>query len=196
MTKNTVVVLSLALLCGPAFAAEQPVMGLLMQDAAVSELPDVAPAAAKAVANPDPAALKSTFACTMDVQYTEKLVGLVVYRKKINGTAVVHCPGNRPVELSLEGRGVALGIGIPNNGLFHSIGTGFAGNLQIRVPFPFVPKNFEGEYLNVGGSTPIGGVAVSPWTNTDGSANVTIYLPTNVNASFNASLTSLTFKLR
>lgn len=187
----------LAMLAIPAFAAdEKPIYGL-MSAAGAAEMPHVAAIEGRPVSQ-EVKFTDGTLLCKMDLQYKERAFGLVIVRlfKEINGTAVVTCPNNAPVTLSIHGAGPSIGLGIPNNGPFHSTASGFAGSLQVRIPFPFVPKQLEGEYLNAGVEVVGAGVSFSPWVNTDASFNTTIYLPSSLNASLAINLNSITLKLR
>lgn len=141
---------------------------------------------------------RATVLCGMDVEYREftSQLGPIRLWKHLRGTAVIRCAHHRPVALTMHGEGPSLGLGIPNRGVFHSVNGVVAGNLQIRLPAAYAPERLAGVYHNIGGEVLGGGLSFSPWTNTDGSFNATIYLPTSLNASIAVNLTRLEFRIR
>lgn len=196
---------ALLLLAAPAFSADAPAMAQLMRSAGVETLPYVpAPRSAPvrmaslgaARSSHDPLE-KNTIVCAMEVEYTETVSQLIVVRvwKQLDGKAVIRCNNVPPVRLIMRGEGLSLGLGLPNESPFRSVNGVVAGNLSIRLPALFVPHQLEGTYHNLGGEVFGAGVSFSPWVNTDGSFQTTLYLPTTFNASAAINLSSLTLRL-
>lgn len=197
---------ALLLLAAPAFSAETgPAMAQLMSQAGVETVPFVAtpPSAPVRMASlgaarssHDPLE-KSTIVCAMELEYKETVSQLVIIRvwKQLDGTAVIRCNNVPPVRLILRGEGLSLGLGLPNESPFRSVNGAIAGNLAIRLPALFVPHQLEGTYHNLGGEVFGAGLSFSPWVNTDGSFQTTLYLPSTFNASAAVNLSSLTLKL-
>lgn len=197
--------LSLLLLAAPAFSQEAPAMAQLLRAAGAETVPYVASPVAAPVrmagagelrASHDPLE-KTTILCTMDIEYRETVSQLIIVRvwKQLDGTAVIRCNNTRPVTLLMRGEGLSLGLGLPNESPFRSTHGVMAGNLSIRLPALFVPHQLEGTYHNVGGEVLGAGLSFSPWVNTDGSFQTTLYLPTSFNASAAINLQSLTLRL-
>jgi hypothetical protein len=127
----------------------------------------------------------------MTLEYKESVTQIVVLQfwKALDGDATVFCPGHDPVRLRLQGGGPSLGLGIPNTSPFRSVQGVTSGSIPMRVPSPFVTENLEGDYLQLGPS--IGGLGLAPWVNQDAALGMTIYLPTDLNASAGVSLQRL-----
>jgi hypothetical protein len=197
--------LALLLVAAPAFSTELPAMAQLMRAAGAETVPYVATPYAAPVrmagagelrASNDPLE-KTTILCTMDIEYRETVSQLIVVRvwKQLDGTAVIRCNNTRPVTLLMRGEGLSLGLGLPNESPFRSTHGVMAGNLSIRLPALFVPHQLEGTYHNIGGEVLGAGLSFSPWVNTDGSFQTTLYLPATFNASAAINLQSLTLRL-
>jgi len=145
---------------------------------------------------PVPAGAQPVLACVMKLNYRVTSDQLLILRlaKHIDGTAVIVCPDRR-IPLRIQGWGFAPGLGIPNRSPFQSVNGGFAGNIEVRIPTVFAPKDLEGTYVS-GGVDVLGvGPSVSPWTNTDGSAAFTLYLPKDLDLSFGFDITSIQLRL-
>lgn len=197
---------ALLLLAAPAFSSETtPAMAQLMRSAGVETVPFVATPQSAPVkmaslgaarVSHDPLE-KNTIVCTMEVEYTETVSQLIIIRvwKQLDGVAVIRCNNVRPIKLLMRGEGLSLGLGLPNESPFRSVNGIVAGNLSIRLPALFVPHQLEGTYHNLGGEVFGAGVSFSPWVNTDGSFQTTLYLPSTFNASAAINLNSLTLRL-
>jgi hypothetical protein len=178
---------------------EGPAMGELVSAAPAQLPPPPPPAAAKPAAEkPKEKIEKTTILCSMNLRYRERVDGLLILRvyKKIRGTATILCEGSQPVEMVLSGEGPSLGFGIPNKSPFRANHNVVAGNVQIRLPAPFIPKHLEGTYYNAGVEIIGAGVSFSPWINSDKSFNVTIYLPNSLNLSAAINLNKLKLRLK
>jgi hypothetical protein len=197
--------LALLLAASPAFSTETPAMAQLMRLSGYETVPYVAPVKAAPVrmagagelrASNDPLE-RTTVVCTMDIEYRETVSQLIIVRvwKQLDGTAVIRCNNLAPITLLMRGEGLSLGLGLPNESPFRSTHGVMAGNLSIRLPALFVPHQLEGTYHNLGGEVLGAGLSFSPWVNTDGSFQTTLYLPTSFNASAAINLQTLTLRL-
>lgn len=197
---------ALLLLAAPAFSAETtPAMAQLMRAAGAETVPFVATpqsapvrmASLGAARSSNDPLEKNTIVCAMEVEYKETVSQLIVIRvwKQLDGTAVIRCNNVPPVRLIMRGEGLSLGLGLPNESPFRSVNGVVAGNLSIRLPALFVPHQLEGTYHNLGGEVFGAGLSFSPWVNTDGSFQTTLYLPSTFNASAAINLNSLTLRL-
>ena len=205
MKKNIFAALLTVALAVPA-AAEKPAMAELLRAAGMEFAPSVAtPAGApvsmtgagtvRASGNP---LEKATIVCVMDFEYRETISQLIIVRvwKELNGTATITCNNMAPIKLVMRGEGLSLGLGLPNRSPFRSVNGVVGGDLAIRLPALFVPRQLEGSYHNIGGEVFGGGVSFSPWVNSDGSFNTTLYLPNSFNVSAAINLQSLSLRLQ
>lgn len=195
---------ALLLLAAPSFASDMAFKQLLREAGAetvpyvpaVQGGPVTMTSAGRGNVSHDPLE-RSTVLCTMELSYRETVSQLIIVRvwKQIDGTATIACNNQAPVRLVMRGEGLSLGLGLPNESPFRSVNGINAGNLSIRLPALFVPHQLEGTYHNAGAEVFGAGVSFSPWVNTDGSFNTTLYLPASFNASAAINLSSLTLRL-
>ncbi len=202
MKRTTIAVLALSLAGLASYASAQgddarPMNQLRAQGLVDVVPPPSAPEGASTVTM-EPVEKGNPPVCTMSLQYTEheRHIIFVKWYKKLRGTAVVSCEGQPSVTLDVTGEGPELGLGIPNRGLIKAQHKVAAANIEVRVPFPFVPKSLEGTYVYGGVSfLGIGGI-VSPWTNSGASFNVTILMPKSLNLSLlTYNITTIKMKL-
>lgn len=144
--------------------------------------------------------VRPMIACTMSLRYREvtdqipfPILNLIRVGKHIDGTAVITCP-DRVIPLRIHGDGFAPGVQIPN-GFAHSVNGYAAGDIEIRLPSVFLPKQLEGTYTSIGGELLGVGGSFSPWVNSDSSLDFKFYLPTTLNLSIGADLSTLTLTL-
>jgi hypothetical protein len=195
----------LLLLAAPAFSTEAPAMAQLLRMSGADTVPYVAPVKAAPARMAGGGELRpaqgplerTTVVCAMDIEYRETVSQLVVVRvwKRIDGTAVIRCNNVAPITLLMRGEGLSLGLGLPNESPFRSTNGVTAGSLAVRLPALFAPHQLEGVYHNLGGEVLGAGLSFSPWVNTDGSFQTTLYLPASFNASAAVNLQSLTLRL-
>ncbi len=135
-------------------------------------------------------------ACTMSLRYRETSDSLLFLRvgKHIDGTAVIVCPDRR-IPLRIHGDGFAPGLIIPNRTPFQSVNGVVAGNIEVRLPTVFLPKQLEGTYHSIGGDILGAGGSFSPWINSDASLDFTFYLPTTLNLSVGFDISTLELRL-
>ena len=143
-----------------------------------------------------PAAVRPMVGCVMSLNYRETVDQFLVLQlhHSIDGTAVISCPDRR-IPLRIHGEGGMLGVGIPNRNPFRSVNGVTAGNIEVRLPSAFEPKQLEGTYHS-GGVNVLGfGGGVSPWINDDASLDFTLYLPTTLDLSIGFKVTKLELRL-
>ncbi len=203
--KTTLVSLLLLASTAAHATAEKPAMSQLLRMSGIEFAPAIATPAAKPVRMTGPGSVQAsgnpldaaTIACVMDFEYRETVSQLIIIRvwKELKGTATVTCNNMAPIKLALHAEGLSLGLGLPNQSPFRSTNGVIGGDIGIRLPTLFVPKQLEGTYHNVGGEVFGGGVSLSPWVNSDGSFTTTLYLPSSFNVSAAINLQTLTLRL-
>lgn len=121
--------------------------------------------------------------CTMDVDFTITGKGLLIFKVwgEYNATAKVSCDAGGTAEYIIKGEGPSLGLQIPGRGNpFQSAVSGKSYGLNLRLPVDGTPRQLAGEYFGGGVSTAIGGVNLSPFTNSNGQFEVKLSLPTGL----------------
>ncbi|TBR17246.1 hypothetical protein EPO15_17345 [bacterium] len=120
--------------------------------------------------------------CTMDVDFTIKGKGLLIIKVwgEYRATAKVSCDKGGVAEYDIVGEGPSVGFQIPGRNGFTSTVTGKSYGLNFRLPVDGTPRQLAGEYFGGGVSTAIGGVNLSPFTNSNGQFEVKLSLPTGL----------------
>ena len=121
--------------------------------------------------------------CTMDVDFTIKGKGLLIIKVwgEYRATAKVSCDKGGTAEYDIVGEGPSIGLQIPGaSNLFQSKVSGKSYGLNFRLPVDGTPRQLAGEYFGGGISTALGGVNLSPFTNSNGQFEVKLSLPTGL----------------
>lgn len=120
--------------------------------------------------------------CTMDVDFTIKGKGLLIIKVwgEYRATAKVTCDKGGVAEYDIVGEGPSLGLQIPGRNGFQSVVKGKSYGLNFRLPVDGTPRQLAGEYFGGGVSTALGGVNLSPFTNSNGQFEVKLSLPTGL----------------
>ncbi|TPW21391.1 MAG: hypothetical protein FD126_723 [Elusimicrobia bacterium] len=120
--------------------------------------------------------------CTMDVDFTIKGKGLLIIKVwgEYRATAKVTCDKGGVASYDIVGEGPSVGLQIPGRNIFQSKVSGQAVGLNFRLPVDGTPRQLAGEYFGGGISTALGGVNLSPFTNSNGQFEVKLSLPTGL----------------
>ena len=120
--------------------------------------------------------------CTMDVDFTIKGKGLLIIKVwgEYRAVATVTCDKGGVAKYDIVGEGPSVGLQIPGRNIFQSKVSGQAVGLNFRLPVDGTPRQLAGEYFGGGISTALGGVNLSPFTNSNGQFEVKLSLPTGL----------------
>jgi len=120
--------------------------------------------------------------CTMDVDFTIKGKGLLIIKVwgEYRATAKVTCDKGGVASYDIVGEGPSVGLQIPGRNIFQSKVSGQAVGLNFRLPVDGTPRQLAGEYFGGGVSTALGGINLSPFTNSNGQFEVKLSLPTGL----------------
>ena len=179
---KTLLTLTLVLAAVPAFAQRQekfPIRASLITMAGGDLPPVVAIETAEKKASEPTRGVD----CTMDVDFTIKGKGLLIFKVwgEYKATARVSCDKGGTAEYLISGEGPSVGLQIPGRGNpFQSVVKGKAYGLNLRLPVDGTPRQLSGDYFGGGISTAIGGVNLSPFTNSNGQFEVKLSLPTGL----------------
>ena len=179
--KTTLLALLAVAVSVPVFAAEKFPIRAQLLNMGGGELPAV-PAFAVAAEEKTSEPARG-INCTMDVDFTIKGKGLLIIKVwgEYRATAKVTCDKGGVAVYDIVGEGPSIGLQIPGaNNLFQSKVSGKSYGLNFRLPVDGTPRQLAGEYFGGGISTAIGGVNLSPFTNSNGQFEVKLSLPTGL----------------
>jgi len=178
MKKALFAVLAVAV-AAPSFAVEKFPIRAQLSAMTGGEMPEVP---AFAVADEKASEPRRGINCTMDVDFTIKGKGLLIFKLwgEYRATAKVTCDKGGVAEYDIVGEGPSVGLQIPGRNLFQSKISGQAVGLNFRLPIDGTPRQLAGEYFGGGISTALGGVNLSPFTNSNGQFEVKLSLPTGL----------------
>lgn len=178
--KNVLLAVLAVAVAVPAFAAEKFPIRTQLLNMTGGDLPEVP---AFAVAGEEKASEPARgINCTMDVDFAIKGKGLLIIKVwgEYRATAKVTCDTGETAEYDIAGEGPSVGLQIPGRNMFQSVVKGKSYGLNLRLPVDGTPRRLAGEYFGGGVSTALGGVNLSPFTNSNGQFEVKLSLPTGL----------------
>lgn len=159
----------------PASAAEKFPIRAQLAAMGGGEMPEV-----PAIAAAEPARGVN---CTMDVDFTIKGKGLLIIKvwAEYRAVAKVTCDKGGTAVYDVAGEGPSVGLQVPGaSNPFVSKVSGKSYGLNFRLPVDGTPRQLSGEYFGGGVSTAIGGINLSPFTNSNGQFEVKLQMPTGL----------------
>ena len=177
--KNVLLAVLAVAVAVPALAQNKFPIRTQLVGMAGGDLPEVP---AFAVADEKATEPRRGINCTMDVDFTIKGKGLLIIKVwgEYRAVATVTCDKGGVAKYDIVGEGPSVGLQIPGRNIFQSKVSGQAVGLNFRLPVDGTPRQLAGEYFGGGISTALGGVNLSPFTNSNGQFEVKLSLPTGL----------------